>query len=71
MFGSTARGEAKDDSDIDLFFDDAKGRLDLFELMDVKDYTAQILGRRADIMTRDSLHKVFRRSIEEAAILVF
>jgi predicted nucleotidyltransferase len=35
MFGSTARGEAKDDS-VDLFFDCEKGKLGLFELMDVK-----------------------------------
>jgi uncharacterized protein len=31
MFGSTARGEAKDDSDVDLFFDYEKGKLGLFE----------------------------------------
>ncbi len=71
MFGSTARGEAKDDSDVDLFFDYEKGKLGLFELMDVKDYAASILGRKADIMTRDSLHKTLRRRIEAAAIRVF
>jgi len=60
MFGSTARGEAKDDSDVDLFFDYEKGKLGLFELMDVKVYAASILGRKADIMSRDSLHKVLR-----------
>ena len=38
MFGSTARGEANDDSDVDLFFDYEKGKLSLFELMDVKEY---------------------------------
>jgi predicted nucleotidyltransferase len=40
MFGSTAHGEAKDDSDVDLFFDYEKGKLGLFELMDVKEYAA-------------------------------
>ena len=64
MFGSTARGEAKDNSDVDLFFDYEKGKLGLFELMDVKEYAAGILGRKADIMTRDSLHKVLREKIE-------
>jgi len=34
LFGSTARGEAKDDSDVDLFFDYEKGKLGLFELME-------------------------------------
>jgi uncharacterized protein len=71
MFGSTARGEAKDDSDVDLFFDYEKGKLGLFELMDVKEYAAGILGRKADIMTRDSLHKVLREKIESMAVRVF
>ena len=71
MFGSTARGEAKDDSDVDLFFDYEKGKLGLYELMDVKEYAASILGRKTDIMTRDSLHKTLRRHIEETAVRVF
>ena len=39
--------------------------------MDVKEYAASILGRKADIMTRDSLHKALRRQIEETAMRVF
>ena len=70
MFGSTARGEAKDDSDVDLFFDYEKGKLGLFELMDVKE-VAGILGRKTDIMTRDSLHKMLRQTIEATAVRVF
>ena len=71
MFGSTARGEAKDDSDVDLFFDYERGKLGLFELMDVKEYAANILGRKVDIMTRDSLHKTLRKTIEASAVRVF
>jgi predicted nucleotidyltransferase len=71
MFGSTSRGEAKDDSDVDLFFDYEKGKLGLFELMDVKEYAARILGRKTDIMTRDSLHKMLRQTIEATAVRVF
>src|SRR4029077_539718 len=71
MFGSTARGDAKEDSDVDLFFDYEKGKLGLFELMDVKEYAASILGRKADIMTRDSLHKMLREKIESTAVRVF
>jgi predicted nucleotidyltransferase len=33
LFGSTARGEAREDSDVDLIFDYEKGKLGLFELM--------------------------------------
>jgi uncharacterized protein len=71
LFGSTARGEAREDSDVDLFFDYEKGKLGLFELMDVKETAARILGRKTDIMTRDSLHKTLRKQIESAALQVF
>ena len=71
LFGSTARGEAGDDSDVDLFFDYERGKLGLYELMDVKEQTSRILGRKADIMTRDSLHKVLRSRIEASALQVF
>ena len=71
MFGSTVRGDARDDSDVDLFFDYEKGKLGLFDLMDVKAFAADILGLKADIMTRDSLHKTLRRQIEAAAVRVF
>ena len=71
LFGSTASGEAREDSDVDLFFDYERGKLGLFELMDVKEETTRILGRKADIMTRDSLHKVLRSRIEASALQVF
>ena len=71
LFGSTARGDAGPDSDVDLFFDYEKGKLGLFQLMDVKERASSILGRKVDIMTRDSLHKVLRDRIEASAVLVF
>jgi hypothetical protein len=71
LFGSTARGDARQDSDVDLFFDYEKGKLGLFELMDVKERASVILGRAADIMTRDSLHRIIRRQVEDAAVQVF
>jgi uncharacterized protein len=71
MFGSTARGEASPDSDVDLFFDYQKGKLGVYELMDVKEYAAGILGRKTDIMTRDSLHMTLREAIEATAVRVF
>jgi uncharacterized protein len=71
LFGSTARDEARDDSDVDLFFDHPEGSLGLFELMDVKDAAQRILGRKADIMTRRSLHRILRPKIEASAEQVF
>jgi uncharacterized protein len=71
MFGSTARGEATEGSDIDLFFDHEKGKIGVFELMDVKERAAGILGLKTDIMTRNSLHPRLKKRIEESAVLVF
>jgi predicted nucleotidyltransferase len=71
LFGSMARGDASEESDVDLFFDHEKGRLGLFELMDVMELAAGILGRKADVMTRDSLHPVLKKRIEESAVRVF
>ena len=71
LFGSTARDGANENSDVDLFFDYQKGKLGLFELIDVKEHAANILGGKTDIVTRDSLHKTLRQRIEASAILVF
>ncbi len=54
-----------------MFFDYDKGSFGLFALMDVKEMAAAILGHRADIMTRDSLHPVLRARIEADAIEIF
>ncbi len=71
LFGSVARNEAAETSDIDLFFDYEKQGFGLFELMDVKAYAEHIMGRKTDIMTRDSLHKTLRARIEASAVQVF
>lgn len=70
LFGSMARNEATADSDVDLFFDYDEGKFGLYELMDVKK-AARIIGRKTDIMTRDSIHRVLRAGIEANAMRVF
>jgi len=71
LFGSTARDEARDDSDVDLFFDYEEGKFGLFDLMDVQERASRILGRKADVMTRDGIHKILRPRIEAMALRVF
>jgi len=71
LFGSTVRGEATDESDVDLFFEHEKGKLGLFELMDVKERASSILGQKAHVMTRDGLHPRLRKRIEDSALPVF
>jgi uncharacterized protein len=71
VFGSTMHGGARDDSDVDLFFDYEPGKFGLFDLMDVKELASDILGVPADIMTRDSLHPELKDRIEATALRVF
>ena len=71
LFGSTARGEARADSDVDLFFDHEWGALSLFDVMEIQEVTARILGCDTDAITRASLHPVLRDRIEASALPVF
>lgn len=71
LFGSTARNKARAESDVDLFFDHERGKLGLFQLMDVKERAAAILGCKTDVMTRGSLHPILRKRIEASALQVF
>ncbi|HEX4077331.1 MAG TPA: nucleotidyltransferase family protein [Rhizomicrobium sp.] len=71
LFGSVSRNEANAQSDVDLFFDYDRGQFGLFALLGVKELASNILGRKADIMTRDSVHPVLRPRIEAEAAQVF
>jgi predicted nucleotidyltransferase len=62
VFGSVARGESREDSDIDLLVDLDEGR-NLFDLggllMDLKD----LLGPRVDLVTARTLHRYIRERV--------
>jgi predicted nucleotidyltransferase len=71
LFGSAARGEAREDSDVDLFIDYDPERFSFVELVRLRDRLSQVLGRPADLTTRQGLHPLLRRDIEAEAIRVF
>jgi hypothetical protein len=71
LFGSTARDDAGEASDIDLFFDHQIGAIGLYELMDIKQRAAEILGTETDMIPRRGLHHVLRERIEASAVQVF
>jgi predicted nucleotidyltransferase len=72
LYGSHARDEAREDSDVDLFFDrDPNKRISLMELIELKFLAEQILGTEVDIGTRTSLHPVLKPEIERNALRIF
>jgi predicted nucleotidyltransferase len=61
MFGSTARGEAHDSSDVDLFLDPTPdGRFSLLDLVATRRMLEDALGRPVDVTTRAGLHPLIR-----------
>ena len=63
VFGSFARGETRDDSDVDVYveFDDAKRTYDNFFAL--HELLENLLGRRVDLVTDKSLTETKARLI--------
>lgn len=72
LFGSLARNEPSEDSDIDLFIDyDPDTRFSLVDLVGIQQYLEEQLAEEVDLTTRDSLHPALKDGIERDSIKVF
>ena len=72
LFGSTARGEARNDSDVDLLVElDDNRRMTLFDLSEIKFFASDVLGQQADIAVRKNLRPGYRSGIEADSVPVF
>lgn len=70
LFGSVARNEAREDSDVD-FFVEFNRQVGLFEFIKVKLYLEDILGRSVDMGTLDTLRENLREPIIKDVIRAF
>ena len=70
LFGSIVRGEATEESDIDLLIE-FEGRKSLLDLAGLKLDLQQLLRRRVDVLTYKSLHPLLKERIlsEQEVIL--
>ena len=72
LFGSTARNEATETSDLDLFIDyDGASRFNAFDLVGIKLMLEEELKLEVDVTTRDGLHPRLRTGIESSVVQVF
>jgi len=72
MFGSVARDEASQQSDIDLMGDfDRTKRLTLFDMAGLEVRLADILGTSVDLCDRRMLKEPVRIRAEREAVLAF
>ena len=71
LFGSYARGEAREDSDVDLHVKVPKG-IGLFGLGGIYADLEEALGKEIDLITRiPEENKIFKKYVEREEILLY
>jgi len=75
VFGSTVRGEATAESDLDLLIrlkpSGKRPKLGLFKLMEIEEALKEKPGREIDLATEDSLSPYIRPYIEKEKIVIY
>ena len=72
VFGSVARGEASNDSDVDVLVDlDPERPMGIFEYARLKIYVNEILDGTGDVVNRRTLKPMLRDSILRDAFHAF
>ena len=72
LFGSTARDEARDTSDIDLLFEVRPDmRFSLFDQARISRELSERLHARVDLVSRRSIHPLLRPGVEAEQVRVF
>ena len=70
FFGSFARGEAKNKSDIDMLVK-FKGEKSLLDVVGLRFELEKKLGRKVDILTYNSIHPLLRDSILKEQKIIY
>ncbi len=72
IFGSYARGEQTEKSDIDIMVEFDENNYPSFsEYLELIEYLEKILGLKVDLITKNSIHNPYvKKSIEEDLIYV-
>ncbi len=70
LFGSQARGNASNDSDIDIFIDVKEG-FSLFDLCGLTNALEKRFGVSCDVVTRNGLKDSIRTNAEKDGILIY
>ena len=69
VFGSVARGEAKEDSDVD-FLVELEPQRSLFDYIALMQDLMKLLGRKVDIAQPDDLHELIREKVLKEAVML-
>lgn len=69
VFGSVVRGEAREDSDVDIVAD-VPLSLNFIKLMEAELYIADLLGCDVDLIPRGEIRQEFRSHILDEAVAI-
>jgi predicted nucleotidyltransferase len=67
VFGSFARGEANDESDVDILVEFEPGRETFKNFLALAEFLEELFGRKVDLLTPESLNPRFGHHILEEA----
>ena len=69
LFGSYARGEQKDKSDVDILVEFSKP-IGFFKFMELEEYLSKRLGVKVDLVTPDALKPMIKPQIMREVVYV-
>lgn len=69
IFGSTARGETNEASDIDVLVELSKP-IGLFKFIELEDFLSQLFGRHVDLVMKRALKPIIKDRILSEAVYV-
>lgn len=70
VFGSVAKGQSHQDSDIDVIVDFDERAIGLLEFLNLKMFLENILGKKVDLVTRQGLKPQLKDQILKDSIRV-
>lgn len=69
LFGSVVRGEAAEESDIDILVE-FEGRKSLLDLAGLQIEIQELLGKKVDVLTYGSLHPLLKDRILKEQVVI-
>jgi uncharacterized protein len=69
VYGSYARGEQTEESDLDMLVEYAEA-VNLFDVIDTEHYLSDLCGVKVDLVLKRSVHRAIRDKVEREAVEV-
>ncbi|MHA1371995.1 MAG: nucleotidyltransferase family protein [Promethearchaeota archaeon] len=69
MFGSFVRGEAKEDSDVDILVEFEKP-IGFFKFLELEEYLSDLIGKKVDLVSKKALKPHVGKYILEELVII-